>query len=230
MGGKAINAIHNQVPVMTKDQGARATRLRRYFAIVLILATLCAAAWIDREALLRSAADFWIVSDPITSADAVVVLGGGLDVRPFAAADLYAKGLVKKVLLSKVYDGRSVTVGALEGHTENNRKVLLRLGVPGSAIETFGNANKNTWEEASALKGWADQNAASVLIIPTEIFSARRVRWIFHREFSKTAVHIEVPSFDPSKDYSRADWWKSEAGLVAFETEVVKYLFYRLKY
>ena len=32
-------------------------------------------------------ADLWVVSDQITSVDAVVVLGGGLNVRPFAAAE-----------------------------------------------------------------------------------------------------------------------------------------------
>jgi uncharacterized SAM-binding protein YcdF (DUF218 family) len=210
--------------------GARATRLRRYFAFVLVLGILSAGAWIKREALLRSAADLWIVSDPITPADAVVVLGGGIDVRPFVAADLYAKGLVKKVLLSDVEVDRSARIVELLGHTENNRRVLVRLGVPESVIETFGTANKNTWEEAVALKHWVDQNAASVLIIPTEVFSARRVRWTFRREFSGTAVRIEVPSFDPARDYTSAEWWKTEAGVIAFQNEVLKYLYYRLKY
>jgi uncharacterized SAM-binding protein YcdF (DUF218 family) len=230
MGDTSINANQSQVLARTKGQGERASRLRRYFPIVLVLTTLCAAAWIEREALLRGSADLWIVSDPITPADAVVVLGGGLDVRPFIAANLYAKGLVKKVLLSEVEDGPSVSIGALARHTEENRKVLLRLGVPGSAIETFGTANKNTWEEAVALKDWADRNVVSVLIIPTEIFPARRVRWTLRREFAGKAVRIEVPSFDPTTGYTRADWWKTEDGVIAFQNEILKYLYYRLKY
>lgn len=208
----------------------RATRLRRRFAIVLVFATLCAGAWVEREALLRGAAAFWVVSDPITPADAVVVLGGGLDMRPFVAAELYAKRSDKKVLLSEVDEGRSVDIGALVGHTEANRRVLSRLGVPESAIEAFGNANKNTWEEAVALKDWTDRNATSVLIIPTEIFSARRVSWMFGREFAGSGVGIEVPSFDPPRLYTRAEWWKTEDGVIAFQNEVLKYLYYRLKY
>jgi len=197
---------------------------------VLVLAALCAVAWIEREALLRNAADLWIVSDPITPADAVVVLGGGIDVRPFVAADLYAKGLAKKVLLSEVEDGRSVNIGAVTGHAEGNRKVLLILGVPESAIETFGNVNKNTREEAVSLKDWADRNVVSVLIIPTESFSARRVRWIFRREFAGTGIRIQVPSSDPPRLYTRAEWWKTEDGMLAFQNEVLKYFYYRLKY
>jgi DUF218 domain len=197
---------------------------------MLVLAILCVATWIEREALLRGVADLWIVSDPITPADAVVVLGGGIDIRPFVAADLYTKGLVKKVLLSKVKEPPSVEIGAVTSDTEDERQVLLRLGVPEAAIETFGNANKNTQEEATALKNWTERNTASVLIIPTEIFPARRVSWMFRREFAGTKVRIEVPSFDPARLYTRADWWKSEDGVISFQNEILKYLYYRLKY
>ena len=207
-----------------------AARWRRCFVIVSVFAVLCAGAWIEREALLRGAADLWIVSDPITPADAVVVLGGGTDTRPFVAADLYAQGLIKKVLLSKVREPRSVEIGALTDNTEENRRVLVKLGVPDSAIETFGNTNNNTREEAVALRSWANRNAVSVLIVPTEIFSARRVSWMFRREFATTGVRIDVPSFDPSRLYTRVDWWKTEEGVIDFQNEVLKYLYYRLKY
>lgn len=206
------------------------TRLRRYFAIVLAFAIVCAVAWIWREQLLRGAANLWIVSDPITPADAVVVLGGGEDLRPFVAADLYAKGFARKVLLSQVRESPSVEIGALTSDTEDMHKVLLKLGIPDAAIETFGTANKNTREEAIALKSWADRNAASVLIVPTEIFPARRVRWMFRREFTGTGVRIEVPSFDPPGLYNRTNWWESEDGVISFQNEILKYLYYRLKY
>jgi uncharacterized SAM-binding protein YcdF (DUF218 family) len=225
-----INSIDGGVSARREAQSAWAARFRHCFALALVLAILCAAAWIERETLLRGAADLWIVSDPITPADAVVVLGGGIDMRPFVAADLYTKGLVQKVLLSKVKERPSVKIGAVTSDTEDERQVLLKLGVPDSAIETFGSANKNTREEATALRSWAERNAVSVLIIPTEIFPARRVSWMFRREFAGTGVRIEVPSFDPSRLYSRADWWKTEDGVISFQNEILKYLYYRLKY
>jgi uncharacterized SAM-binding protein YcdF (DUF218 family) len=199
--------------------------LRRAPAIVLLLIGL--SALLEREALFRALVDLWIVSDPVTRGDAVVVLGGGLENRPFVAADIYKKGLVSKVLVSRVPEGR---VGALLGlgHTELTRKVLLKLGVPDGAIEIFGTENTSTEDEARALKYWATQNGASILIVPAEIFSARRVRWIFRREFCGTTVHVEVPSVDDT--ITRAGWWRSHAGLVAFQTEVLKYIYYRLKY
>lgn len=95
-------------------------------------------------------------------------------------------------------------------------------------MKVFGTENRNTEDEARALKRWAEQNAASILIVPSEIFAARRVRWIFNREFHGTAVYIEVPSFE--EDFTRAGWWKTKAGLIAFQTEVLKYIYYRFKY
>jgi hypothetical protein len=113
--------------------------------------------------------------------------------------------------------------------TEFNRNILLQMGVPAAAIELFGAGNRNTADEAFALKEWAEQNEPSVLILPTEIFTARRVRWIFNHEFSRSGVRIEVPSFEP-KSYTRADWWTTTHGLSAFGSEVLKYGYYRLKY
>jgi hypothetical protein len=101
--------------------------------------------WSGREPILRGAARLWIVSDPVTQADAAVVLGGGLGSRPFAAAELYKLGLVKKVLISHVKEDRATDIGAVLGHTESNRQVLLKLGVPpvrskylGTRIKTQG--------------------------------------------------------------------------------------------
>ena len=185
--------------------------------------------WVQRETLLRGAADLWIVSDPVTRADVAVVLGGGLEVRPFVAADLYQNGLVNKILISQVAEERLVTMGAVPGHTELIRKTLLKLGVPDSAIETFGTANKNTMDEALALKDWEERNAASAFIIPTEIFSSRRVGWSIRHAFFGKNVRIDVPSFEPGS-YTRARWWETEEGLIAFQNEVLKYIYYRLKY
>ena len=204
--------------------------LRHLVAVALILIALATWLWVERARVLIGAADLWIVSDTISPADAAVVLGGDLDVRPFAAAQLYQQGLVKQILVSQVEDNYpAVAVGVVPRHTEANRQVLLKLGVPAVAIETFGKANKNTREEATALRAWAELHHPATLIIPMDIFAARRVRWMFGREFFHGKVRIEVPSYDPP-NYSRLNWWQNDTGIVAFQNEVLKYIYYRLKY
>jgi vancomycin permeability regulator SanA len=222
---------HHSFPLSRSGRRVSWTlRLGRLIIIILVLTVLGGGIWVERKVLLLTAAELWIVSDPVSHADAAVVLGGGLDGRPFVAAKLYEQGLVKTILVSQVDDNSpAVAIGVGAGHTEANRQVLLKLGVPATAIDTFGMANKNTKDEAVALHAWAERHHASAIIIPVEIFAARRVRWMFDREFSGQLVQIAVQSFDPP-NYARTSWWQNEYGLIAFQNEILKYIYYRLKY
>ena len=193
--------------------------LSRPIAIVIVaLAGVTGfTGWLGRQSLLQEAANLWIVSDPLVHADAIVVLAGNSHARPRAAADLYRRGLADKVLVSHWSDWQL------------NRAALLNFGVPASAIEAFGKTQTNTREEAVALREWAEQKAASVFVIPSEPFTARRVQWVFRREFSGRPVTIGVQPFDPQGS-SHEEWWKTEQNWIAFRNEILKYLYYRWKY
>jgi uncharacterized SAM-binding protein YcdF (DUF218 family) len=201
---------------------------RASLALFAVVTALGISAWLGREPLLRWTADLWIVSDPLGPADAVAVFGGGLGDRPFAAAAFYREGLVKKVLVSNVHVGPAEKLGVTRSQTAATNEILVKLGVPASDIEAFGDDLGNTHQEVLALRAWAERNGARTIIVPTEIFSARRVRWMLRRAFGD-AVAISVPALDPG-EYQEDDWWKHEAGLIAFQNEVLKYLYYRIKY
>ena len=186
------------------------------------------AAWVEHAPLLRAAADLWIVSDPVAPADAVAIFGGGIGDRPFAAAHYYQEGLATKILLSVNRVDNAAQLGAVPTDTEANHQVLTRLGIPESAIASFGAGSRNTHEEALALAAWAREAGAHSIIVPTEIFSARRVRWMLHRAFGD-GVTIMVPALDPS-EYRRDQWWRNEEGIIAFQNEILKYAYYRLRY
>jgi uncharacterized SAM-binding protein YcdF (DUF218 family) len=170
------------------------------------------SAWVGGDWLLLSAADLWIVSDPIGPADAVAVFGGGLADRPLAAARYYREGLVNKIVVDFA----------------ESEAALFELGIPASAIETFGSELNNTHQEALELRGWAQRHNLHSVIVPTEIFSARRVRWMLHRAFPNEFA-IRVIALDPP-DYHQVDWWRQTKGVTAFKTEVIKYLYYLLRY
>ena len=67
--------------------------------------------WQMREAILTDVAVWWVVSDELTHADAIAVLGGGIDTRPFAAADLYKRGFASTILVANVQMGRGKDSG-----------------------------------------------------------------------------------------------------------------------
>ena len=203
--------------------------LRRALLVMAALAMIgTAGAWIARDTVLCAAASWWVVSDPIEASDAVAIFGGGLETRPVAAAQYYQQGLVKRILLSNVQMSPPEKAGILMPHVEANRRVLLKLGVPDSAIELFGDNLANTYQEAEALRQWAVAAGARSLIVPTDAFSSRRLVWMLHRAFGDDAV-IRVVALKPL-DYSIETWWRSENGVVAFQNEFIKYLYYRAKY
>jgi uncharacterized SAM-binding protein YcdF (DUF218 family) len=194
---------------------------------VVLVCALGGGIWVYRDTLLQGAADLWVVSDKITHADAVVVLGGGYDVRPVVAAKLYRDGIVPKVLLSRATE---IVVNEKQATAEQiDVRVLLQLGVPHNAIEFFGQGSTSTHDEALTLKEWATRHQVSRLIVPAEVFFARRARWVLRQAFLKTNIRVEVPSFDPPLAYSRLEWWKS-GGWRTFPIEIIKYLYYRVRY
>lgn len=201
---------------------------RIIFGIALCFALLTAASWIARRALAREAASLWIVSDAPEPADAAAVLGGGLEYRPFAAAEYYRRGLVPKILVSNIGSSPAERLGVLQSHVRANMEVLGKLGVPETAIEPFGSNLKDTYAEAAALHEWALRVGAHKIIVPTDIFAARRLRWILHRAFGNDAITL-VPAIEVP-DYTRNDWWQNENGVITFQNEIVKYAYYRLKY
>jgi uncharacterized SAM-binding protein YcdF (DUF218 family) len=201
---------------------SRRPRVLVIFALLAVVLIAVALVCIERAAILDKIGRMWVVSDRFEPADAAVVLGGGEDTRPFAAAHLYEAGLVGRILVSN---------GGIDGAGADNldRDELLRLGVPPTAITAFGDNPKSTYEEVRALAGWAEKYHARRIIMPTEIFPSRRVAWIARRELGKDGVHVMIDALSPSS-YDLTDWWRNERGRADFATELVKYLYYRVVY
>jgi uncharacterized SAM-binding protein YcdF (DUF218 family) len=213
-----------------KQLPGRSHRRSLWATLLLLFAVLLlgTTTWRYRADLLLQAMAIWSVSDQVGPADAVAVLGGGMETRPFAAANYYRQGLVPKVL---VLTGRSRVAKAelLTSNAEMTRNLLVRSKVHEAAIEFVGTDLSNTFEEARALRHWAVHNNAHRLIIPTEYFSSRRVSWIMRHELAGIGVEVLVPALDDPES-PRVTWWQHEKGTVSFKNELIKYIYYRLKY
>jgi hypothetical protein len=152
-------------------------------------------------------------------------------VRPIAAADLYKRGLSHQVLVANAFmgPGRREALNLLPSDADLNREVLLKHGVPLTDIAEFGDQVSSTYEEARAILAWAKISGAKSVIIPIDVFSTRRVRWIFNHELAPAGIRVIVRAVTPD-DYSVDDWWQHEKGLINFQNEVIKFIYYRLKY
>jgi uncharacterized SAM-binding protein YcdF (DUF218 family) len=180
-----------------------------------------------RSPLLTGMAKLWMVNDPPAPSDAIVVLGGGAQFRPFEAARLYHAGLAPAVLVMNPELRATDLAGLTIPEAELMRRVLLSNAVPAEAIHFLGTNLTSTHEEALTLKQWSKDAHAKSFLIPTGPFQSRRTKWVFRKAFRDPAARLIVTSIQPE---ACLDWWRDEKTLIDFQNEVVKDIYYHLKY
>jgi uncharacterized SAM-binding protein YcdF (DUF218 family) len=185
--------------------------------------------YVFRAPLLTGLARAWVVNEPTTKADAIVILGGGLENRPFAAARLFHDGVAPRILYMNTRTGPAEESGVALSERELTRRILLSNNVPESAMLAIGSHVASTYDESRAVRAWAMQTGATSIVITTDLFHTRRAMWIFRRELRDTPVKIYVAAVDPVR-YKINDWWRNESGLIDFQNEIIKSIYYRFEY
>jgi len=228
INGSLFPASLSESPV--KHKLSTRTPTRKWFVRLLVFGCLivAAAVWF-REPLLRGMADVWIVNEPLEHADAIVILGGGLDTRPFEAAKLYHQGIAPKILLLNVRTNHTDELAITVTQTELSRQVLLKKDVPADAVIVIGDGVASTRDESVAVRKWVDENHPKRIIIPTDPFHAPGVKRLFGKALKGTSTEVRTDAV-AARDYTANDWWRHEEGLIAFQNELIKFAYYRLKY
>jgi uncharacterized SAM-binding protein YcdF (DUF218 family) len=190
-------------------------RGRKLVALLLFLGVL-GIGWAAHDWILRNVAALWVISDQVSPVDAIVVLGGRVDIRPAAAAELYQRGLALQILIPRNED-------------VVDRQILLRLGIPSHAIMTYGDNLSNTYDEAHGVAEWMTRSGAKRIIVITELFGSRRIGWIFNRMLISIGAEVQVFVLTP-QEYNLDNWWQTKGGVLGLQNEVLKYLYYRMRY
>lgn len=197
--------------------------------LLAAIGALILAGYLFRAPLLTGLARAWVVNDEVTKADAIVVLGGGVENRPIAAAKLFHAGVAPIILYMNVKPGPAEILGVIPTEKEQTQRILLSNNVPASAMQAVGTNVASTFDETQAVRAWIQQTKATSIVITTDLFHTRRVRWIFRREFRDVPVKICVVAVDPVR-YGIKNWWRNEEGLIQFQNELVKTVYYWVKY
>lgn len=202
--------------------GGRSGRKFARPSLIVIALIVVSLGLATSKSILRCVAHWWVVSDRLEPVDGIVILGGGVDVRPAAAADLYSRGFAPLILVgtSRFDHGLNAAL---------NRQKLLQAGVPASAIIEFSFQPHNTYGEARGILHWAQQSGAKSFIIPIDVFQTRRVRWIFNHELGPARMQTIIYPVTP-RTYDLNDWWLHKDGIANFRRELIKFVYYRLRY
>jgi uncharacterized SAM-binding protein YcdF (DUF218 family) len=161
--------------------------------------------------------------------DAVVVLSGEPNTRPFVAAALVRVGLADRAIIPQARRGVEVIEERAFADDYVVRKVLLARGVSQEKIVLLEGANLSTFDDARAVAKWLAGEHATSLAVVTNDFHTRRARWVFERVLAGSPVRLVMISA-PSDDFRPQRWWHVASGLNAYTSEYVKLLAYWLRY
>jgi uncharacterized SAM-binding protein YcdF (DUF218 family) len=170
--------------------------------------------------------------DPLQKADAIFVLAGARVERALEAVDLYKEGWAPVIVLSGgrveqaevLLEQRGV---AFPRETDLLRDVMVRLGVPSTAIVQPRESVDNTGQEANVLRAMVQARHWRRVIVVTSKYHTRRARFAFRRGLENTGAEplVRASRYDPSDP---ARWWRTRADIRFAGSEWLKLIFYRL--
>src|SRR5580700_5250084 len=149
-------------------------RSRRWVLLLIALLVFAVGAIAFRDA------GYWLVrEDPLQKGDVIVVLSGGMPYRANGAAKIYKSGYAPEVWVSRP-EGPQQDLAPLGihyvGEEEYNRDILIRQGVPDSAIEILPEIIINTQQEVNEISQDMRRTGKHAAIVVTSPEHTRRVR------------------------------------------------------
>ena len=153
-----------------------------------------------------------VVEDPLEKASAIAVLSGRMPSRALEAARIYRQGYASEIWLTRTIEpGASLQAlfVPFTGEEAYDRLVLMRKGVPESAIRVLDPPIANTADEMLAIgQALSKENQHTVIIVTSKVHT-RRVKALW-RHFSSADGQAIVrgvsdDGFDP------AHWWANTA-------------------
>jgi len=192
--------------------------------LLLILVGWTILAWFAARTL--------IVSAPLASADAIVVLSGSRAYleRTQKAAELYKQGRAPLVVLTddNTRGGWSSAQQRNPFFVERSMDELIKQGVPADQIKIAGVAS-NTHDEAKLIKDYALAHGLGSVLVVTSAYHSRRALHTLRRSFAGTSVAIGLEAA-PVGSLNPVFWWLQPEGWRTVGSEFVKLIYYRFQY
>ena len=170
--------------------------------------------------VFRNAGHWLVREDPVGKADVIVVLSGGLPFRAEGAAGIYKSGYAPAVWVSRP-GGPQEELAALGihfvGEEEYNREILVREGVPNSAIRIFPDAIANTQDEVEEIARDARRDGMHGVIIVTSPQHTRRVKALWRKLVGDDPRLIVRAA--PGDPFDADHWWRNTQDVLAVVRE-----------
>ena len=193
--------------------------------VIVVIVALVLAASLAPRAL--------VVTAPLASADAIVVLSGSSTYveRTRKAAELFREQRAPLVLLTDDH-----TRGGWDSAQQRNpffveraTAELIKAGVPEDKIKVMPGVASSTREEALIVKDYAQSERLRSVLFVTSPYHSRRVLRSMHQALDETGTTIGLEPTQPGPAESTF-WWVQPEGWRTVGSECVKSIYYWFKY
>ena len=195
---------------------------------ILKIVLLLLAMWTIVAAL---AARALVVSAPLVSADAIVVLSGSSAYveRTQKAAQLYRDGRASLVLLTDDHQrgGWSSAEQRNPFFVERATDELIKAGVPQDRIRIVPGVAETTRDEALILKEYVVNGGFRSVLVVTSSYHSRRALRTVQQAFANTGTTVGL---EPATTSVPLLWWLRPQGWRTVGVEFVKLVYYWFKY
>jgi uncharacterized SAM-binding protein YcdF (DUF218 family) len=212
---------------VAKHQVVR-SRTRKILKWLLLLAVVWPiVAWLAARAL--------VVSAPLPSADAIVVMSGSSAYleRTHKAAQLYHEGRAPLVLLTDDHQrgGWNSAQQRNPFFVERAMDALINYGVPANQIRVITGVASSTHAEALLIKDYAISEKLRSVLVVTSAYHSRRALRTLRRTFAGTELAVGLDPVPAGfQGPSPVFWWLQPKGWRTVGSEYVKLIYYWLKY
>lgn len=188
------------------DPGRPRSRWKRRLACLAVAA--CLAAFF-RGAILRSVAEFLVVDEPRSVAQAVLIVGG--ESQFDTAAQLHESG-AKVVFLRRSNPGRLERMGILRSTEETTRRELLARGVPESDFSPLSDEPVESGRVGASLSDWLREHPNCQIDVLCDRFLTRTWHLLLRRSADPALVsRIHLVAL-PHRSFDESNWWHSKPG------------------
>lgn len=199
------------------------TRIFKIVAVVSVTWTVVAAM----------APRMLIVSAPLASADAIVVLSGSSTYveRAQKAAQLFHEGRAPRVLLTDDHTrgGWSTAQQRNPFFVERAREELIKAGVSAEKIQVVPGIAAGTYDEALIIRDFVVSEKLRTVLVVTSAYHSRRALRTLRQTFAETGAVVALEFATPATPQS-VFWWLRPEGWRTVGSEYVKLIYYWFKY
>lgn len=194
----------------------RRTRRRWLWGALVLLAILGLFA-------CRNLGNWLVINEPLQKAQAIVVLSGQIPFRAMEGAALYRDGWAPELWLTRgdvTPEAQALARIGFDGEGgdhELSQLILIKLGVPASAIHVFPEHGANTVAEARLTASHAVRGVP--VIIVTSKAHSRRVRVVWNSAVGSGYSAIVRSARDDPFESGR--WWSTSSDVLSVAREVL---------